>query len=114
MYQDKSNLMPAGSDLVRLVLARDFQSPETADAAITVIGAANAYRSETPGPFGATSRGDELRSENEAIELAESIDSELPRGFGADGEGAEKIKPETLEKLKKIALFVLQFLPLIL
>lgn len=84
MFQDKSTLLPAGQDLVKRVLAKDFTSVETRDAAITVIGAANAMTDTSPQPFGATP-DETIRSDGEAVKAAEQLDGELG-AFGADGD----------------------------
>lgn len=93
MYGDKSELVPAGRDLVRLVLEKKFADVETHDAALTVLQSANTFRvdDDTPGPFGATP--DEIiRSDNEAVKAAEQLDAELGAvGDHEDDEPAESV-----------------------
>ena len=114
MYGDKANLMPAGTNAVKLFLARDFTNPEFADSVLELGQSLNAYRaSDTiPGPFG---DAPPIASEEEALAFAAEIDAELPQGFGAAGDGAEAIKPETLARLKRLFTFlVTTVLPLVL
>lgn len=98
------------SDAIQVVIEgakrRDFVGVETVDAAIEILGCANAFRGETIGPFGAAAPAEEIQSEDDVVAAASAYEEAHEGGFGAagDGEEAEAIPPVVLS----IVWFVIQ------
>lgn len=104
MFHTTKNLMAAGGVLVSAVRDKDYLGAETVDAAIEVLGAANAYRAA--GPFSAKAGADEDVSGKSDDELAEIVAENEPQGFGAagDAEAVGMIPPVVIAALIELAV----------